>query len=175
MRRLVLYTAVSIDGYIAAEGDNLDWLMAFESTEDVGEVYNKLNDRVDTALMGNSTYRFVVNAGVPDPYPDKETIVFTRTETEDTDRINYVSDDIVTYVEALKVKEGKDIWLVGGGVINSIFLKADLIDELQLTIVPVTLGSGTRMFQGGGSFREFKVKEVLTLDNGMVHMTYVRK
>lgn len=172
MRRLILYTAVSIDGYIAGEGDDLDWLMAFESTEDVGEVYNKLNDSVDTALMGNTTYRFVVNAGVPNPYPDKETIVFSRTETEESEYMNYVSGDIVTYVEALKAKEGKDIWLVGGGIINSIFLKANLIDELQLTIVPVTLGSGTRLFEGGGSFKAFKVKETLTLDNGMVHMTY---
>ena len=174
MRKLVLYIAVSIDGYIAAEGDDLDWLMAFDPTEDATKAYEDFYHTIDTTLMGHSTYKFVVKAGVPDPYPDKETIVFSRQEMTDTDRINYVTGDIVAYVEALKAKEGKDIWLVGGGVINSIFLKAGLIDELQTTIVPITLGSGIRLFEGGGSLQTYETKEVLKLDNGMVHIIYTK-
>lgn len=172
MRKLILYTAVSMDGYIAGDGDNLDWLMAYETTPDTVAIYEALYDRIDTALMGNATYRFVVEAGVPDPYPDKKTVVFSRVPKEDTASIHYISGDIVAYVDKLKAEEGGDIWLVGGGAINNIFLKADMIDELQLTLVPVILGCGTSLFGEGGCYRHYQTMESRLLDNGMVHTTY---
>ena len=71
------------------------------------------------------------------PYPEKTNYVFTRsTPPPDTPHVRFISGDIAAFVRVLKEEPGKDIWLVGGGQINTIMLNAGLIDELILTVFP---------------------------------------
>lgn len=76
--------------------------------------YLDLYNSVDTTLMGFNTYKFIVDAGVPFPYPDKKNYVFSRNHTNiENNPVEFVSSDIVEFVSNLKNKEGADIWLVG--------------------------------------------------------------
>lgn len=175
MRKTILYIAVTIDGFIAGEDDQLDWLNEAAGKGDgLGEDYNAFYEEVETVIMGNSTYRYVVNAGVPNPYPDKESYVFTTNAANESEFVSYITDSPAAFVEALKTKEGGPIWVVGGGRINGQLLAVDMIDELQLTMVPVTLGRGIRLFEGNSDLRKYELKETKIFENGFVKLVYVR-
>lgn len=156
MRNIILFSAVSEDGYIAASGDNLDWLTTFGANDsEAEEDYNNFERTVDTALMGNGTYNFVVKAGINDPYPNMDTYIFTRSAKASRGAVKYISGDLIEFAESLKAQDGKDIWLVGGGAINGLFLKYDLIDQLHLDVIPMTIGDGTRLFEGDSGLNGF--------------------
>ena len=92
-------------------------------------VIKKLYDSIDTTIMGNSTYKVTLTAP-KFPYPDKTNYVFTKEKiSQDTSYVKFISDDIGTFVRSLKQKSGKDIWLVGGGQINTVMLNQGLVDE----------------------------------------------
>ena len=133
MRRLKLYTAVSLDGYIAGPNGEIDWL---DVGGDLDYGYAEFYESIDTTLMGSLTYRVALS--VPDfPYPDKTNYVFTRSPSQpDTEHVRFVSGDIAGFVRSLKEEPGEGIWLVGGGQINTIMLNAGLIDEVSPDAVP---------------------------------------
>ena len=149
MRRIVLFSGVSLDGYIAGEDDNLDWLTDFGANDsEAGDDFGKFERTVDTALMGNGTYNFIVQAGIDDPYPNMDTYVFSRVAKASMGPVKCVSGDLIEFAESLKEQDGKDIWLVGGGSINGLFLKYGMIDQLHLDVIPMTIGGGTKLFEG---------------------------
>ena len=148
MRKIVLFTAISMDGFIARKDGDISWLnnpdFALEG-EDYG--YTEFYRSVDTTLMGNNTYRQIMGFGVPFPYPDKENYVLTRSESEEpTDEVMFVTGNIADFTRQLKEQEGEDIWLVGGGELVGQFYDRGLVDEIILSVAPVTLGSGAPLF-----------------------------
>ena len=99
--------------------------------------------------MGSSTYPVTLTVD-KFPYPDKTNYVFTRgPPPPDTVHVQFASGDIASFVRSLKRPPGKDIWLVGGGQINTVMLNADLIDEIILTTFPLVLGEGVLLFAPG--------------------------
>ena len=176
MKKVILYIAASIDGYIARTNGSVDWLEDpdyFVEGNDMG--YGKFYASIDTTLMGNATYQEVLGFDVPFPYPDKKNYVFSRSERENDENVEYISGDIVTFTKQLKSQSGKDIWLIGGGKINTIFLENGLIDQIILTIVPVTLGDGIPMFQKGKMETKFSLEKTHPFPNGMVQLTFNKK
>jgi len=177
MRKIILYIAASIDGYIARTDGNVDWLddpdYLVEGGGDMG--YGAFYGSIDTTLMGNATYQKVLGFDVPFPYPAKKNYVFSRSEMENDDNVEYVSGDIVVFTKQLKTQPGKDIWLIGGGQINTIFIENGLIDQIILTIVPITLGNGIPMFQKGKMETKFALEKSQTFQNGMVQLTFNKK
>lgn len=158
MRKIILFSAVSIDGYIAAKGNNLDWLTTFGANDgEAGADYNNFEKTVDTALMGNGTYKFVVGEGLYDPYPNMDTYIFTRSAKASRSAVKYISGDLIEFAESLKEQDGKGIWLVGGGKINGHFLKNNMIDQLHLDVIPMTIGGGTRLFEGIEDLEDFDI------------------
>ena len=115
----MLYIATTLDSYIAGPNGEIDWL---DAGGDLDYGYKEFYTSIDTTLMGNSTYALTLT--VPKfPYPDKTTYVFTRgTPPPDTSNVRFVSGDISAFVRSLKQESGKDIWLVGGGQINTVML-----------------------------------------------------
>jgi len=149
MRKIVLFSGVSMDGYIAAPKDNLDWLTSFGANDsEAGSDFSKFEGTVDTALMGGGTYKFIVRAGIDDPYPNMDTYVFSKIAKASMGPVKCVSGDLIEFAQNLKEQDGKDIWLVGGGAINGLFLKHDMIDLLHLDVIPMTIGGGTKLFEG---------------------------
>lgn len=145
-RKVVLFIASSLDGYIATEEESLDWLERVEGEGDNG--FSEFYDTVDTVLMGKKTYDWVMRQDLKKfPYKGKATFVFTRSAVEDTGDVSFVNKDIQSFIYHLKNKDGKNIWLVGGGDLVQSFLQAELIDEIIVTVAPTLLGKGIPLFK----------------------------
>ncbi|GEM04228.1 dihydrofolate reductase [Halolactibacillus miurensis] len=145
-RKVILFIASSLDGYIATEKESLDWLERVEGEGDNG--FSEFYDTVDTVLMGKKTYDWVMRQDLEAfPYKGNATYVFTRSMVEDTDNVSFMNKDIESCVHQLKNKDGKNIWLVGGGDLVQSFLQAKLIDEIIVTVAPTLLGKGIPLFK----------------------------
>ncbi|NNC95431.1 MAG: dihydrofolate reductase [Chitinophagales bacterium] len=177
MRKLILYSAVSLDNYIARPNGKVDWLEDpdyVKPKEDYG--YHKFYETIDTTLMGNGTYKILEDFDVPFPYPDKTNYVFSRSkENEDTEFIKYIYGDIIGFTQQLKETAGKDIWLIGGGQINSELLNHDLIDRIILTTFPIVLGKGIPLFNGEVKESKFELVESQHFDYGLLQLTFDKK
>lgn len=155
-RNLILFIAVSLDGYIATKEESLDWLFSVEGEGDNG--YSEFYETVDTVLMGKKTYDWVIDHAEDFPYQNKACYVFTRSDVEDTEHVQFVRDDVVDFTNQLKQQEGRNIWIVGGGELLSSFMKEQLLDELIVTVSPVLLGSGIPLFKEGQHHADLSLK-----------------
>lgn len=159
-RKVVLYTAASLDGFLATEDHNLEWLFAVEGEGDNG--YSEFFDTVDTILLGRVTYDWLMDYEKGNfPYKDKECYIFSRTKRDNTENVTFVDEDVIPLIQELKKKQGKNIWLVGGGGLNNLLLGEGLIDEMIVTIAPVLLGRGIPMFKGNDNQTQLQLKNIM--------------
>jgi dihydrofolate reductase len=177
MRQVILYIAASLDNFIARPDGDVEWLNSAEyslQNEDYG--YSLIQKTIDTTLMGNNTYRMIMGFDVPFPYPDKTNYVFSRSQkNEDTEFVTFITGDIPNFVKQLKREKGQDIWLIGGGQINTLLLNSGLIDKVILTLIPVILGQGIPLFEGQTKETRFDLETSQTYDNGFVQLTLKNK
>jgi dihydrofolate reductase len=175
MKKLKLFTAVSMDSFIATTEGKVDWLTDPDTTgiDDTGYGYGVFYETIDTTLMGYNTYCEIIGFGVPFPYPDKKNYVFSRKHKKMEDLpVEFIHENMIDFVYGLKKKKGKDIWLVGGGRISGMLLNADLIDEIILSMVPVVLGNGIPLFFSVNQSRRFKIKKVQQFHRFLVQITF---
>lgn len=176
MRKIKLYIATSLDGFIAAKDGTLEWLTSFPPPENTEKDYGYATffNSIDTTLTGNNTYKQVLSFNEPFN-PGKTNYVFTRSKDEaDTEQIKYIHSDIPAFVHALKTAPGQDIWLVGGAQLNTLFLQHHLIDEMILHIMPVVIGEGIPLFAGLSTPTRLRLTSSKTYENGVLGLTYVR-
>lgn len=177
MKNLILYTAASLDNFIARPDGALDWLHSPEyliENEDYG--YSEFYQTIDTTLMGNKTHQFILDQDVPFPYPDKSNFVFSHsTINQDTQYVKFIKGDIIEFVKRLKDDNGKDIWLIGGGQVNALMLNNDLIDKIILSLVPVILGEGIPLFHGNSKEAKFDLESSRSYESGLIQLTLIRK
>jgi dihydrofolate reductase len=172
-RKMVLFIASSLDGYIARTDETLDWLFEVEGEGDNG--YSEFYETVDTIIMGRRTFDWVkTHINGEFPYKGKECYVFSRVKQNENDDVKFVSENILPFTSKLKEQEGKFIWLVGGGELIHSFLKENLVDELILTIAPVILGTGIPLFKENDLEQKLELKGINTF-NQFVEMHYVVK
>jgi len=170
MKKVILFIATSLDGYIARENGDIDWLY---TDQDYG--YKDFLDSVDTILMGGKTYRQVLGFGEEWPYADKKSVIFTHDVSQQSnDEITFIHHDIPGAIDRLRKEKGKDIWLVGGAEINTILLEEGLIDELWLFKMPVVLGKGIPLFNEVPKESWFKIHDIEEFDSGLVKMIYLK-
>jgi len=101
--------------------------------------------------------------------------IFSRSLPEgERDGAIFVREEPKRFVEELRKKKGKDIWLIGGGELTREFLKEDLVDELHLGIVPVLVGEGIPLFAAGFPQREFALTESKAHSGGLIALKYER-
>ncbi len=145
-RSVVLYIATSLDGFIARENGEIDWLLEADNGEgDNG--YSAFYSSVDTVLLGNATYQQLFELSDEFPYADKKCYVFSRSEQPSSPHVTFVSENIPKFMEQLQQKDGNHIWMVGGADILDLFLKNRLVDEFIITLIPTLLGSGIPLFK----------------------------
>ena len=136
----MVYVASSLDGYVARENGEIDWLP--ETTESGYDAFYK---SVDTVIIGKTTYDQVLTFGEY-PYKDKKSFVFTRTCQSSDENTKFVSD-VEKFVKEGFPGTGENIWLVGGAQIIASFLKQGAVDEIIISLIPVLLGKGIPLFK----------------------------
>lgn len=146
MAKIKLYIATTIDGYIARNNGNFDWLTDYPITSESDYGYAEFYNAVGTVIMGGQTYHSILSMDVEWAYKDKECYVITRNSMIKNPHIKLLTDNIIEKIEFLKEKSEKDIWLVGGGQIVSMLLNHNLLDEMIITTVPILLGNGIPLF-----------------------------
>lgn len=172
-RKLVLFIAQSLDGYIATKDDSLDWLFKVEGEGDNG--YTEFYETIDTILMGKRTYDWIMNHEKGQfPYPNKACYVFSRYTKDDTGNVKFINGDIVNFTNKLKKERGKNIWIVGGGDLLHSFLKEKLVNELIITIAPTILGEGIPLFKVGDYHLDLSLLSTRNF-NQFVELHYIVK
>lgn len=170
-RKVVLYIAMSLDGYIAKSNDDISFLSIVEEKgEDYG--YQDFIKTIDVVIMGRKTYDKVLSFGIPFPHADKKVFVITRNQKPAKDNITFYSGDIVELIRSLKKENGANIFVDGGAEIVNLMLKLNLIDECIISIIPVFLGDGILLFKSGREENKLKLINSKTFNKGLVQLHY---
>ena len=141
MRKIKLFIASSLDGYIANEDGGVDWL-----PDNADSGYGEFYKTIDAVVMGRKTYEQVLTFGAY-PYEGKKSYIFTRNSNQNKDEnVEFVSE-IDEFTKELISSSGRDIWLVGGAEIISYFLNRGFVNEIIISIIPIVLGKGILLFK----------------------------
>jgi len=172
-----LYIATTIDGFIARENGSLDWLFALPNPGKLDYGYNEFFKGIDRVVMGRSTYEEILGFGVDWPYADCKSFVFTsdksyEVKTKNTEVLHEINSESIG-----KIRTGSALgtWVVGGGKLISAFLEMQLIDEMILSVIPVILGKGIRLFPNKPRETRFELKNAEVFQTGVVNLWYLRK
>lgn len=168
MRKIRLFIASSLDGYIARESGEIDWLFT-----DADYGYTEFYAQIDTVLMGRKTYEQVLTFEQY-PYREKKAFVFSKqSQNQQEENVEFIGEDCQTFIESLRQSPGQDIWIVGGGELIHYFLKQGWIDELILSIHPIILGCGIPLILSGVELDiSLGLKQVKTYPSGLLQVSY---
>lgn len=177
------YTATSIDGYLADENNSLDWLFQFDSMEqieDVQESYPRFIEQIGAAAMGSTTYEWILKhenlLEFPEKWPyDFPVWVFSSRDLPVVDGadIRFVQGVVAHYhAEMVKAADNNNVWIVGGGDLVGQFHDHGLLDEMILTIAPVTLGSGAPLLPRNITTPPMKLVDVQKQGDVFAVLTY---
>ncbi|HJY30575.1 MAG TPA: dihydrofolate reductase family protein [Pyrinomonadaceae bacterium] len=173
MRKVTFGGANSLDNFIARKDDSYDWLMW---CKEAGEIMRDYWKTIDTMLMGRRTYEVAASHGPLPVHKGVKTYVFSRTLKQRGEKgLTIVSEDVVDFVRRLKEEDGKDICIMGGGLLARPLFEAGLIDEIGLNIQPLLLGSGIPLFHEMSRQIDLELTECRQLSNGSVFVTYRTK
>jgi dihydrofolate reductase len=172
--KTILYIAISEDGFIAGEDNNLDFLNPYQGgEEDYG--YSEFINSVGCILVGRKTYDVVVNMGYP-YHPEKMVYVVTRqSRTSSSEKLLFFDGNLRKLINEIKSSQNLNIYCDGGAELTQSLIAADLIDEMILSVVPIQLHHGTLLFQGGMVPNQFSLRSKQTYPNGLVQSLYVFK
>lgn len=176
MRILTIYIATSLDGYIAKPNDDLSFLKLVEKEgEDYG--YTKFIETIDTIILGRKTYDWVLKEIGSSHYDngDKKVYVITRTQKPSTGKTTFYTGSLIELVRQLKKEKGKNIYCDGGAEIINELLKNDLIDEFIISVIPILLGKGIRLFKDDRPEQQLELVGTKTFDTGLTQLHYKRK
>ncbi|WP_430602246.1 hypothetical protein IGJ02_002573 [Enterococcus sp. DIV0724b] len=172
-REVILYIAASVDGYIAETDGSIDFLGGGIELVEEDTSYQELMGKIDTVVMGRTTYDQVVNELSPDQYPYEEQMsyIITSHPDENTEKLIFTSKGPAELIQELKEQDGEAIWVVGGASIIAPLTEAKLIDTYILTTIPTILGKGIRLFNEFNGPVNLKVEQVY-VKNDMVYTSY---
>ena len=176
MRKISLFIAMSLDGYIADSKGGVGWLNGQDSENEDIDTYSEFAKTIDTILMGWNTYHQIVTELSPKEwvYNSFITYVITHKENISSDKIRFENTNPVGLVKRLKEENGKGIWICGGANLIQQLVNEDLIDDYHITVIPTLLGSGIRLFENAK--REVKLRLLNTQSyNGMIDLVYTRR
>lgn len=164
------FIATSLDGYIAMPDGSIEWLDAVRlDGEDYG--FDAFFAQADTLLMGRLTWETAL--GFDEwPYAGKRVVVLTHRPAQAPHGESFRSGDPVSVLAALHAEGARHVYVDGGTVISQ-FLRHGLLDELTLSIVPILLGDGVRLFQPGAPRRPLRLAASRAYPSGLVQLRYV--
>lgn len=177
--RVTLHMVSSLDGFIARRDNSVSWL------EDSGGVYEHgvsisaeeaaaFVKSIDCYVMGSRTYEHALELGWP--YGDTPVVVVSSRQWPVAKKsVEFYSGDLRTLVDERLAPRFKNIWLVGGAMLCQRFLALRLVNDIRLTIAPVLLGDGLRLFNGLPEEQRWSLKDVTAYKNGFVELCYAAR
>ncbi len=169
-RELVVFIAMSLDGYIADSKDDISFLDRMDNgKDDYG--YHEFIETVDTVILGYRTYEKVMTLVSEFPHKDRTSYVITHRQLENNTHFNTYSGSIKDLIDQIRSKEGKNIFCDGGGNLVQQLIRENLVDRLIVSVIPVILGNGISLF-GPTDHRLLELLEVKSFDTGLVQLHY---
>lgn len=185
MRKLIAGFAVSLDGYIEGPNGEYDWIIYDK------DHFKELSEhwkRMDAMFYGRKTYEASLamqpkssskskkkKSNANNPFAHMKHYVFSSSLEAVADEFILIKGDLKEEVNKIKVAEGRDIAVFGGAELVSSLINLDLVDELQLAIVPVILGAGKPFFVNIKERKSFLLKEAKSYVSGLVVLNYLKK
>jgi dihydrofolate reductase len=165
-RRVRYSVAMSLDGFIAGANGEFDWIIMDPAFD-----FAALFKQFDTFLLGRRTFE-IMRKGPAKTMKGTQTVVFSRTLKPGDHPGVTITAELVETVSALKAKPGKDIWLFGGGELFRSLLDANLVDTLEVAVMPILLSQGIPLLAAGARSSSLRLSESKTLPSGIVLLTY---
>ncbi|MBP3460249.1 MAG: dihydrofolate reductase [Lachnospiraceae bacterium] len=149
MRKVVLFIAMSLDGYIADSNGGVDWLNGQDENGENKDVYSTFIKDVDTVIMGWNTYHQVVTELSPTEwvYSNLTSYIITHKNIPSTEQMIFSRENPCDLVKRLMQEDGKNIWICGGANIIQQLMQENLIDTYYISVIPTILGNGIRLFE----------------------------
>jgi dihydrofolate reductase len=167
--RCSIYIATSLDGFIARKDGDIDWLSVVERAgEDYG--YRRFHDSVDTVVVGRNTYELALGFETW-PYVRKRCIVLTHAALASRHAEEFASGDVSALVEKLSASGAKRVYVDGAAVIQQ-FLAAGLITDVTISILPILIGDGVRLFDATGRDIPLSLVTSRSFPSGLVQIEY---
>lgn len=172
-RKVILYISMSLDGYIATKDNSLEFLSIVEQEgEDYG--YNEFVKSVDTVIIGRKTFEKVIAMGYEYPHTDKDVYIITRTERPSIGNFKFFTGELIPLVNSLKNQLGKNIYCDGGAEIANELIKNNLVDEYIISVIPILLGDGIKLFKDGRPEQKLELVSAKQFDKGLTQLHYKR-
>ena len=167
MRRVVYSVAASLDGFIAGPKGEIDWIIS-DPNVDFAAIYS----RFDTVLLGRRTYEMTQQPGAPPWPPGWRVVVFSRTLGARESGTAVVDSDVRATVSTLRAESGRDIWLFGGAKLFASLLALQLVDEVNVAVMPVLLGGGVPLVDGAADRSNLTLAGFEASPSGIVNLRY---
>jgi dihydrofolate reductase len=167
--RLIRYAvAMSLDGYIAGPNGEYDWI-----DDDPAIDFAAFWAQFDTLMMGRRTYELAMDARGESAFAGKTSIVFSQTlKQQDHLKVTVMPEVKADWMRELKAQSGKDIWLFGGSALFRYFLDSALVDTIEVSIIPVLLGSGIPLFPPPYTPTKLRLTSDRVYKSGRVSLVY---
>jgi len=172
-----VYIAVSLDGFIADKDNTVDWLNSVPMTDELMSEFSDFMDSVDAVVMGRNTFEVVKGFGGEWPYNKKVFVVsnsMSSISSQYKDKVELIKGSPFEIVDFLNKNAYKNLYIDGGLTIQG-FLKADLIDEMIITTIPIVLGGGKPLFGELPAPKKFNIISTKVISNIVVQNHYSKK
>lgn len=175
MRNVTLFIAMSLDGYIADAHGGVAWLGGEATDAEMPDTYSAFIRDIDTVIMGWNTYHQIITELSPGEwaYPNLQTYVLTHRQEEGTEDIRFTDEPPCSLLRRLKHSEGRGIWICGGADTVCQLLQEGMIDTFHISVIPVLLGSGIRLFDAPTPFSRLHLVRTAHY-NGIAELVYQR-
>ena len=172
-----VFIATSLDGYIADKNGRIDWLYSIPNPENNDMGYAEFTNGIDALVMGRTTFETVLGFDVDWPYEKPVFVLSNKLKAipeSHKDKAYLVKGTLTDILEQIHEKGYQKLYIDGGTTIRN-FLKADLIDEMVLTTIPILLGGGSSLFTELPNEQKFELIGTKTFLNQITQNHYKRK
>jgi dihydrofolate reductase len=171
-RKVIVHIATSADGYIARPDGDIEWLTSRPAPPGFYGM-NAFMKTIDATILGRKTYDEGLRLG--GTFASGSTAYVFSRQPRPADAalgVEFVNDDVGSFVSRLRKQPGKDIWLMGGGEIIALFLDAQAIDEFVISVVPVFIGDGIPLIARRHRYVAMELHTVQRFDDGLAQLHY---
>jgi dihydrofolate reductase len=174
---VTMHVVSSLDGFIARTDNTVSWLDSPADSYPAGvaeDAPEGFLQAIDCYLLGSRTYEHALQLGWP--YGETPTVVLTSRQLPSPRKnVEFYSGDLKRLVDLILAPRYRNIWLVGGAMVCQSFLKLGLVDVIRLSLAPVLLGQGLRLFESPSEERRWNLRDVVAYNTGFVELVYARQ